>query len=295
MNLPCISVVIPSFNQVQYLEQAIQSVLMQEGSQIELIVIDGGSSDGSLEIIHKHASSLTYWESIPDRGQAHAINKGFARCIGEIITFLGSDDFYLPGTFQNVVEHYLRNPGAGAIVGAFSFLDAGSSMPGEPIRPFIDGPTPADLTLGPPGKYRLHQVSTFYSRSALDRVGRCVREDMRYVLDRELLYRICRQYPIVISQKTYGVFRRHGESKSVSEILPFSREFAKLYRSALSGDARSDRQRRKMAAYRISRGYLKYAAAVDSHITKFNYLIRAALAYPDIAFTKSYWTHYSRI
>lgn len=291
--MPRFSVIIPSYNQCQYIEEAICSVLEQSYPELELIVMDGGSSDSSIQFIQNYASRLAYWESTPDRGQAHAINKGFAKCTGEIITFLSSDDYYLPGTFFDVAEQYHRNPGAGAITGAFSFLDSASSQPGDPILPFIDGPTPVDLTMGPPGKYRLHQVATFYTRSALNDVGRSVREDLRYVMDRELLYRVCRHYPIVISQKAYGVFRRHAESKSVAEIIPFAREFADLYLSAVSGDNRSDRCRRKMAAYRISRGYVKYAVAVNSRTAKFSYLLRAALVFPQIAFTRSYWAHYS--
>jgi glycosyltransferase involved in cell wall biosynthesis len=294
IDFPRLSIIIPSYNQGRFIDQAIRSSLEQGYPDLELIVMDGSSSDGSLEVIKKYSSNLTYWESNPDRGQAHAINKGFARATGEIITFLSSDDYYLPGAFLDVAEQYHEHPGAGAIVGGFAFFDQGRNQPNDPVLPFIDGPTPADLTLGPPGKYRLHQVATFYTRAALDNVGRTVREDLRYVLDRELLYRVCRCFPIVLSQKTYGVFRRHSESKSVSEILPFAREFARLYLSALSGEPHPDHLRKKMAAYRLSRGYVKYARAVKSHFSRFQSLVRAGLAYPDVLLSRSYWSLYLR-
>jgi glycosyltransferase involved in cell wall biosynthesis len=286
---PTFSIIIPSYNQGLYIEQALRSVFEQDYPGIELIVMDGGSQDGSVELLKKYSSQFSYWESLPDRGQAHAINKGFARATGEIITFLSSDDYYLLGAFFDVVARYKQNPNAGAIIGAFSFLDAGCSQPNDPILPFIKGSTPVDLTLGPPGKYRLHQVSTFYTRSALDVVGRYVREDLRYVMDRELLYRVCRRYPIHLSQKTYGVFRRHPESKSVAEILPFAREFADLYLSALSGDPVQDRMRKNMAAYRLSRGYVKYANAVRRFPDSLIYLARAGLTHPSLFLSMSYW------
>jgi glycosyltransferase involved in cell wall biosynthesis len=289
VDFPNLSIIIPSYNQGQYIEQAIRSVVEQGYPKLELIVIDGGSSDASLDTIKKYSSSIVYWESTPDRGQAHAINKGFARATGEIITFLSSDDYYLSGTFFDVAEQYCRNPGSGAIIGGFCFLDEGQSTPNQPILPFIEGPTPVDLTLGPPGKYRLHQVATFYTRSTLDAVERTVREDMKYVMDRELLYRVCRQHPIVLSQKIYGVFRRHDRSKSVSEILPFAREFSDLYLSALSGDKQRDQLRKKMAIYRLSRGYLKHANVSQCFTDSCLSLLRALRISAPLMLSAGYW------
>lgn len=288
---PRISIILPSYNQGDFLEQAILSVLNQGYPEMELIVMDGGSTDGSRPILEKYADRLAYWESVPDRGQGHAINKGFARATGEIITFLSSDDYYLPGTFIDVEEHFQRNPKAGAIVGGFAFLDANHEQPNAPIPPFIDGPTPVDLTLGPPGKYRLHQAATFYTRDALDSVGRHVREDYCYVMDRELLYRICRQFPVTLSEKTYGVFRRHPDSKSVSDILPFAREFADLYLSALTGESASDHLRKRMASYRMSRGHLKYCQKVRV-ISGLKHLILAGILYPINFSRRNYWNHF---
>ena len=290
-----ISIVIPSFNQGQYLEQAIRSVLAQEYADTELIVIDGGSTDDSNSILRKYGSSLAYWESTPDRGQAHAINKGFARCTGDIITFLSSDDYYLPGAFGDVADTLRYNHAAGAIVGAFSFLDAGSVQPNEPIQPFLGVPSPADLSLGPPGIYRLHQAATFYTRHALDSVGRSVREEMKYVMDRELLYRVCRSFPLVLSSRVYGVFRRHPDSKSTAEILPFAREFAGLYLLHLTGDARQDVLRKRMARHRLMRGYVKYAHAVQSFPRAAWALMQAAMQEPQSLVQKRYWKYWIEI
>lgn len=292
MKCPPISIIIPTFQGAKYLEQAIQSVLDQQYSNLELIVMDGASQDETFEIIKRYSSSLAHWESIPDRGQSHAINKGLARATGEIITFLSSDDYYLPGTFADVAEKYRQNPGVGAIIGGFAFLDDGGRMPGDAIPPFIAGPTPVDLTLGPPGKYRLHQVATFYTCSALDAVGRAVREDLRYVMDRELLYRICRRFPLALSNLPYGVFRRHPASKSAADILPFAREFASLYFSAVSGDPQQDHLRKNMVRYRLSRGYVKYASATRRFPDSFIALVRAGLSFPSLFLTAGYWRNY---
>src|ERR1043165_6750488 len=115
--MPLASIITPSYNQAAYLEQTIQSVLTQDFLNIEYMVIDGGSTDGSVEIIKKYAERLAYWVSEKDKGQAEAINKGFVRAKGEILAWLNSDDYYLPNTISAVVKRFEENPDAVMIYG----------------------------------------------------------------------------------------------------------------------------------------------------------------------------------
>lgn len=257
--LPRISIIIPSFNQGHYLEHAIQSVLSQDYQNTELIIIDGGSTDGSLDILEKFADQLSYWESCQDRGQSHAINKGFSCATGDIITFLSSDDLYLPGVFIFVVEKFQTYPHCGAIVGGFHFVDENNNISQVFNPPRLPYHSPIDLTLIPPEDWRLHQVATFYTKHALDEVGRYVREDLNYVMDRELLFRVCKRFEIVLDNRPYGAFRRHLSSKSMNAGILFSGEFAQLYLEAKGGDKREDHIRDKIARFFRAKGYLHFA------------------------------------
>src|SRR3954469_25975702 len=108
MTLPKISIVTPSFNQEQFLEETILSVLNQHYPNLEYIIIDGGSKDNSVDIIKKYADRLTFWISEPDKGQSDGINKGLCRCTGEIVTWLNSDDCYLEGTLHKVANYFMH-------------------------------------------------------------------------------------------------------------------------------------------------------------------------------------------
>jgi len=292
---PRISIVTPSYNQVAFLEETIQSILSQNYPNLEYIVIDGDSTDGSLDIIQKYADHLAYWVSEPDRGQSHAINKGFEKCTGDIVTFCNSDDIYFPGTFQHVADLWGQWQDYGALIGAFQYMDEHSQLVGVPRPPKLTHPGPIDLTLSPPGTYRLHQVSTFFNRRALDDVGRWVREDMKYVLDRELLYRVLRKYTAYLVDRPFGVFRLHQDSKSVSQIIPFAEEFKRLYLMQQTSNPREDRLRQRMARYHLSRGYIKYARSSEQRADACKALIKAAIINPVLIWRINYIWYWFQI
>ena len=116
-NFPKISIVTPSYNQAEFLERTILSVLNQDYPNLEYIIIDGGSTDGSVEIIKKYEKYLAYWVSEKDKGQSDAINKGFQKSTGDILAWLNSDDTYLSGTLFKVVKAFQENPNADLIFG----------------------------------------------------------------------------------------------------------------------------------------------------------------------------------
>lgn len=126
--LPKISVVTPSYNQAAYLERTIRSVLDQNYPHIEYIIIDGGSSDGSVEIIRKYADRLAYWVSESDRGQAHAINKGLQRATGDWVAWQNSDDVFLPGAFHQLALASATFPDASLLIGDMNLVDKDDNL-----------------------------------------------------------------------------------------------------------------------------------------------------------------------
>ncbi|TWU63383.1 Chondroitin synthase [Crateriforma conspicua] len=135
MKRPLISIVTPSFNQAEFLEQTIRSVLSQAGRgsrfDLQYFVIDGGSTDHTVDVIGRYESELAGWCSEPDRGQTHAINKGFQRCDGDLLAYINSDDYYLPGAFEAVVDAWEADPQRDFIFGTCHHVDEA----GELIRP----------------------------------------------------------------------------------------------------------------------------------------------------------------
>lgn len=123
-SLPKISIVTPSYNQAQFLEETILSVLKQDYPNLEYIIMDGGSTDGSVDIIRKYEDKLAYWVSKPDKGQADAIYRGFEKSTGEILGWINSDDYYLPGAFNAVGRFFQLKPTTKFLVGNVLIVDS---------------------------------------------------------------------------------------------------------------------------------------------------------------------------
>ncbi len=289
--LPRISIVTPSFNQAQYLEETIRSVLLQGYPNLEYIIVDGGSTDGSIEIIRKYEPWLTHWESEPDRGQAHAINKGFARAHGELITFQNSDDYYLPGALLHAADLFAGNPSAGLVVGSFRSIGVDGSQ-SDVTGPVYPWKTPVDLRLVPPGAWRLHQVSALFARDVLDQAGRHLREDLRFALDRELLFRVVRLAPPILADRCYAHFRLHDASKSVSAGLPFAEEMASLYWDGVDPSA----CKRRRASWRavMAGGHLRSARLAGRRGLAARHLVSAAILRPDCLLTRDFMRRVAR-
>ena len=288
---PRISIIIPSFNQGHFLEETLRSVLLQAYPDLELIVIDGSSRDSSVDILRRYDAWISYWISEPDGGQPDAINKGFALATGAVITFLASDDIYEPGTLHDVARQSLEHPGCGAIVGAFRFMDPRSRRFPETYPPRLPSLSPLDLTLIDISAWRLHQVATFYTRRALDEVGRNVREELHYTMDRELLYRVCRRFPTVLVERCYAAFRRHPASKSTAQILPMWYEMADLHLSCAPDGESLEARRRRVDLWRErrARGCVKLANSGVSSWVAASALIRALRYRPGLLGRRHYY------
>ena len=205
---PLVSIITPSYNQARFLEDTIQSVLRQEYPKLEYIIIDGGSSDGSQEIIRTYDDRLAWWVSEPDRGQADAINKGFRRAKGEIVAWLNSDDLYLPGAVSSAVEILGRQPQAGMVYGDAVSANAEGKLLNE-LR-FEDWEV-ADLL-----QFKIIcQPAVFMRRSALEQVG-YLDPSYHFFLDHQLWIRLAREFPLVYQPEFWAVSRYHPAAKNVT-------------------------------------------------------------------------------
>jgi glycosyltransferase involved in cell wall biosynthesis len=211
---PRISIVTPSYNQGRFIEGTIRSVLLQGYPNLEYIVIDGGSADGTTDVLRKYEPWLTYWVSEPDRGQSHAVNKGFKLASGEIAAWINSDDQYLPGTLRTIVEHAQKYPEAGAWAGGGRRIDARSGkIVWERIPPGLE----FSQILGW-NKYYLPQPSCFLNRRVL-KDDIYLDESYDLQMDFDLWLRISKRFSIMPIKQILSVNLQHSEAKTVLQNL----------------------------------------------------------------------------
>lgn len=214
---PRISIVTPSFNQAQFLEETIRSVLLQNYPNLQYIVIDGGSTDGSGQIIKNYAPWIDYWVSEEDRGQSHAINKGLDRCDGEWRNWLNSDDYLLPGALQAVAKAGTRRKGVELVSGAMLGLN--------PAGDFQHWP---ELRVHPPLEdaivnHRTSQPAMFYRGERM----RGLDENLHFAMDYELWVRLLAKNGTSVIEfvpSAVAVFRFHEDSKTCSQHNRFEPE-----------------------------------------------------------------------
>ena len=215
-----VSIVTPSYNQAQFLEDAMLSVLGQTYSNVEYVVIDGGSSDGSADIIRRHAGRLAYWTTEPDKGQYDAINKGFSRTTGDIMAWLNSDDRYMPWTLSVVADIFSSHPEIDWLtsVHPVSWNAHGQAVAvdftgGFSRESFVRGSNfPVKSSYG---RRWIQQESTFWRRSLWERAGGRLDSTLLMAADFELWARFFDHTDLIGVQALLGGFRSHGNQRSV--------------------------------------------------------------------------------
>ena len=278
MELPRISIVTPSYNQASFLEETILSVLNQNYADLEYIIIDGGSSDGSVEIIRRREDRLAYWESAHDRGQVHAINKGLERATGDIFAFINSDDVYLPGAFSAVVSYFQSNPDCKWLCGDTIFFG-----PGHRTELF-KATVPKSAAHALAWEAHCPQPGMFWKREL---ASSGFKEEWSYDFDHEMYVRLlldghrCEHLPIPLA-----AYRLHAASKTVAEGHRMEAEFdllAERYENRLQGaDRRWCRATRYIRqAYKLGRRKKNGEGA--------KLLMRAMLTYPEGMLRRPFW------
>ncbi len=207
--LPRVSIITPSYNQARFLEETMRSVLEQDYPNIEYIVIDGGSSDGSQEIIQKYAERLAHWQSQKDKGQTDAINQGFARATGEILAWLNSDDILYPGAVRAAVRQLQNHPEVGMVYGDCDWINAD----GKVIGAFPAAQT--DLRKLRRGYVHIPQQTAFF-RADLWRDAGPLDDSFYFAMDYDLWTRLAARAPLLYVKQRWAAFRLHEGAKSIA-------------------------------------------------------------------------------
>jgi glycosyltransferase involved in cell wall biosynthesis len=224
MNYPKISIVTPSFNQGKYLEETILSVINQNYPNLEYIIIDGGSTDNSVEIIKKYEKYLTYWVSEKDKGQSHAINKGLKKCTGEIFNWINSDDYLESGSLYIIGNAFRTKPNLRCFVGELNIVSGDKKIIDSKKTDFSTFDSCFITT-------RIKQPSTFYSTSVIRKLNG-VNENLHYCMDLDLWYRYILNFGIEnieVSNAIISNFRIHENSKSNCYIKELMNDKASIF------------------------------------------------------------------
>lgn len=207
---PKISIVIPSYNQAHFLPRTLDSIISQNYPNLELIIIDGGSTDGTQKVLEHYDAHIHYWVSEPDRGQSHALNKGFAQATGEIFAWQNSDDLYLPGTFAAIIAAFMSNPGNTIIYGDYLTVDENERI--------LNYQTAFDFDL----KHFIYEgfhvnaQATFWHREVHERFG-LFNEELHRTMDYDMLLRFALNEPptsYLRLNRPLACFRRHEHQKT---------------------------------------------------------------------------------
>lgn len=218
--LPKITIVTPSFNQGNFIRETIESILSQNYDNLEYFIIDGGSTDNTLEIIEEYSNQINYWVSEKDKGQSDAINKGVSRATGELFAWVNSDDILLPNCLQKIAECYLQNERVDIIHSNSVYIDSRSC-----INKMVRVPKQT-LFFANHGVWSIPQPSVFYKTETFKRVG-YLNEQYQLSMDLDLWMRFVRSKCTICYIPQYlGAFRWQEQSKSTLSIQKMGKKYS---------------------------------------------------------------------
>jgi len=217
-----VSIITPSYNQGKYLEQTIQSVLNQTYSNIEYLVIDGGSIDNSIDIIKKYEKKIAYWLSKPDNGQADAVNKGFKLANGDLVCWVNSDDILYPDYIASRVRQFEESPDTDMIYGD---IEQGSD---PSIKRLRKGRQTSIKHMLKYAECPIPQQSAMWRRSVIEKIG-YLAPQWHVILDREYFIRMAANRLIKYVPGAVAFFRNHEHSKSIVDKLKWAEELPRYY------------------------------------------------------------------
>jgi glycosyltransferase involved in cell wall biosynthesis len=232
MNFPRISIVMPSFNQGVFLEEAIRSILDQRYPNLEFMILDGQSTDKSREIIERYAASLAYWRSEPDQGQSDAIAQGLARATGDLLGWVNTDDALLPGSLRTIARAWQENPTGGLFGGNYILFDKDGRITRCKRHPANAG------WFAKHGIFAFNPPGSFFKRQDYAAVGG-LRPDLHYVMDNDLYLRmIARGTRYIYVNRYLSVFRQHEGQKPTVFRQQAQAEMARWQRELLPAELR---------------------------------------------------------
>lgn len=262
---PLVSIVVPSFNQGRYIRETLDSILAQDYRPLEVLVLDGGSTDETVEVLKSYAAPELQWWSERDRGVVDAVNKGLARARGEIVAIQSSDDAYVPGAIATAVDALLGDPRLGLVYGDVEYIDSESRLTGRTSLP------PFDLVRYIGKLTYIPQAAAFFTAAAMRAAGGW-REEISYAADAEFYLRIATRFGVRKLDALLARYRYH-EAQRDKESVRIPRDWAK----AIEPWTR-DADRRTRRAARAGVWMVRHAYTPETRWARRTYLVYRMIA-----------------